>query len=364
MEIKIKTNNLTTMLKTISNITTLKKESDIFSYILIKKIKNKIFCIAINEEIEIVTTCEEKDKNEENIDLIIKYELLYNICKSTKNDSYIIFKKNNDLTDIITEKSIFKIPNLHNSDYPSFKKDNSKSIIIKTTSNEFKNLLKYHYAIINNIYNNKMLEDYILIEANKNSLNAVAYNGIQNAFSQILIQENIKKTKIILHKNIIKEFINLYKSNVQIFIKISENYLKIIDKETTITARLTNIIYDIPDKNVVDSVIITSILINTRDFRNAIAMLKSICQDNILVLDIKYDKIIIIIKNKSEYGETLLQAKIKGEEIKINLNYTDLRNILKIIESEELEIIITEKKTIIFKEEKNICIYTTKIFKK
>lgn len=356
MEIKINPIKLLNMLRIISGATCLTKKNDIFAYILIKRIKNKLFCISINDEIEIVTTGTIEDNTDITTDFIIKYDLIYNICRFSKNDTYIKIKKTQNCIEINTNISSFNIPTLHNSEYPSFKNEKKSLIKIQTTSSDLKNLFYYPYIILSE-HNKNIFSDGLLIDINKNCINSFSSDGVKTAFSQMLIKESNNKIKLIIPKSIIKEFINTYKENEIIFLNISENYIKIINNKTTITTRLINNLYD----NIYQSIslkMMTKTITNTNEFKKAITLLNPICYNNILVLTIKTDKIILTVKHKSEHGTTIIKAKSDDPEITISLDYNNLTNILKIIQSEYTEIIITEnKKNIIIKEPTLNCIY-------
>jgi DNA polymerase-3 subunit beta len=358
MEINITPKDLLEMLKIVEGGLSTIKNNEAFSSILIKKIKNKIFCISINEDIEIVTFKETKDLNEENVDVILKYELIYNICRSIKDNSEIkILKKQNSI-EIHTKNSTFELPAVYSTYFPSFRTE--KKILLKTKiySSELKKLFQYPFITVSENNQQNFLNG-ILIDINNNSINAIASDGIKTAFSQILIKELNTRIKIIIPKILIKEFINTYNENEINIINISENYIKIINNKVTLTTRLINDIYE---NNIINTKYdkFTQITLNTNELSRSLNLLKTICNNNILVLNSKPNKIILTAKHKLETGSTILNAKIYGEELNLNLNFKHITNITKIIQSEKIEIIVPEKKTFILIKEKNLnCIYIT-----
>lgn len=93
MIIKIKLNKLKKMLNSIAGVIKNKKKESIYAYLLIKIIKNKIFCVAVNEEIELITY-DIYENYTEDIDVVLKFNFINEICKkTTDNDSNIYIKK-------------------------------------------------------------------------------------------------------------------------------------------------------------------------------------------------------------------------------------------------------------------------------
>lgn len=363
MQIIITALNLLNMLKIIAGGTCLTKKNDIFSHILIKKIKDKIFCVAINGDIEIVTFDIITNTDDSNTDFILKYELIYNICKSLDSNSNIKIKKTLNSTEIETINSSFSFPTLYNIDFPSFKTDKKSLLTIKLPTLELKNLLYYPYITVAE-NNQKLFLNGILLDINKNSITALSSDGFRLSFSQTLITTLHKRFKIIIPKIIIKEFLNICKETDTAFINISDNFIKIITNKITLTTKLINDIYENSNIKLLSKKL-TLTKINVNELKRAITILNAICyNNNMLVLNIKTDKIIITVKYKSEHGTTIIKAKSYGEELDISLNYKHITSLLKIIKSEEIEIIVTEKKNnIILKEPKINCIYIITPFK-
>ena len=89
-------------------------------------------------------------------------------------------------------------------------------------------------------------------------------------------------------------------------------------------------------------------------------LLKSLCKNNLIILNSKEKKINLTVKNKLENGTTMLNAKIFGQDIIININFKHLNDLIRTIESQKIEIIIPEKKTFILIKEENLnSIYIT-----
>lgn len=358
MEIKIKAKDLIDMLKIVEGGISPTQKDEIALSILLKKIKNKVFCISINEEIEIVTYKEITEYNEESIDVILRYELIYNICRSTKQDSYIRIFKTNNFTEIQTNSSVFEAPLIYSANYPSFRSEKQILFKLKISSKELIKLFQYPFITVSENNQQDFLNG-ILIDINNNSLTSLASDGIKTSFSQILVADSNKRLKIIISKKLIKEFTNTFQENEINIINITENYIKIINSKVTLTSRLINEYYD---NNIINTQYekCTKIILNTSELKKSINVLKTICNNNVLVLNYKLNKISLTVKHKSETGVVKLDSIASGKDLNLNLNFRHINNISKIIQSEKTEIIIPESKAfIIIREKKLNCIYIT-----
>ncbi|HIH2763394.1 MAG TPA: hypothetical protein ACYCDB_00215 [Candidatus Azoamicus sp.] len=119
MIIKIKVSKLINMIKIVSNIIKNRKKDSILSYILIKIIKKKIFCISINEEIEIVTY-EEYENYINDVEILIRCDFIYEICRRCEEDSDIFIKKNKNSIEIKINETYFMFPNTSSEKFPCF----------------------------------------------------------------------------------------------------------------------------------------------------------------------------------------------------------------------------------------------------
>ncbi len=200
MKINIKISLLTNMLKKISGGIKKNDKTSILSHVLIKVFKNNILCTSINEEIEIITYDILNDLTTEG-EFIVKYDIIYNICKTNDLNSIISITKKHNSIEISSNNSIFKIPCLHNQIFPSLENDTNTLINIKIDNKLLKNLFKNsHLAASDN--NPRLFLNGILLEINKNNITTLSSNGFRLFFSHNTINNNndYKKIKIILPK--------------------------------------------------------------------------------------------------------------------------------------------------------------------
>jgi DNA polymerase III subunit beta len=351
MKITIKSYYIKKMIKIVSNCIKNSKNNDIFSHILVKNINNNFFIISINEELEIATFTNLESKDNKNGEIVIKYNTIYNICKYIDDDNDILIERENKIIKIKHGNNFFKIPISYENIFPSFKIE--KNIInIKIKTKKLVELFKYSYsAVAEN--NPKLSLNGILMDFNKNSINTLSSDGFRLTFSQILFKANIKKFKVIITKNLIKEFLNLEHDENFSIINVSNNYFKIITRHVTLTSKIINDNYEHHLLNL-SHINNKNLTINNKDLKTSIKRISAICSVNTIIL-LSFNKNIIKlnIKNSNEYSETYIENKYTSDEIHIGLNYKYLNDILKLIDNNEIEIIITHMKRHFIIKEKN-----------
>jgi len=353
MQIKIQTQKLLKILKNISGGIKKTKKNALSSYILIKTIKKNIFCVSINEDIEIVTY-DTLEKNDNDAEILIKHDLIYNICRTNKEDSIINIIQKHNSVEVQTENSTFNLPYINNQIFPSFPHEENTLIKFKIKTNLLKNLLQK--SIITTADNSpKLFLNGILFNINKNKLNILSSDGFRIIYSYELIKNNTKKIKVIIPKNTINEIINIFNNEDYTIILISNNQIKFITTNITLTSRLVNDIYNHP-KIKISSSKNKIIQINTADMKNALNKINVLCTNNSKV-NFLFQKKQMTIKTKNNYEHVNINLKndYNKNQFKIDVNYKYFIDIIKLIENEYFYILINlkEQKIIIKEEYKN-----------
>lgn len=352
---KIKINKLLRMIKTVFGVIKNKKAHIISNLILIKNIKEKTFCVAINEEIETVSY-DINDGYNENINILIKYDIIYNICKNHNDDSLLEIKKIKNIITIRVEESFFSIPCLNDLIFPSFIHEKKFKTKIKINSLELIELLKINILSLNE-NNSKIFLNGASMEINKNSLCITSSDGIRISFSQMFLNDINKKIKIIIPKNTLIEIINNFQTEEYINILISENQVQFINKKITLTSRLIDDIYLLPYLNLINLKLI-ELKIDIKIFKNALNKISFLCTNNSKIyIEIKNNAIHFNVKNNNENAYTNFTYN-NDYNIKFNIDYKLLIDIIKIIKSEKFKLIIpNDNKYLIIKEEKLSYLY-------
>ncbi len=355
MELELKVIDIKIMLKKISGGIQKNSKKHMLSYILIKTIKNKVFYISINEEIEIVAYKTLK-YNVDDCSILIKYDLINNICRTSKNDSIIKFKKNKNSVEIVVENCTFLSQTIDEQIFPSFTDNLLPLTCIRVKAYNLKNLLT-HSSIVILGNNPRLFLNGALLTINKNIMYALSSDGFRLVFSYIFIEEQGDLVKIILPKSAINEVINIFEDDY-IDILIFENQVKFISSNLALTSKLIN-----------DTYYNSNLIINYKDsiritlkkffIQNALEKISIFCTNTSKInLKLKDNILSIKVKNNYECAKTTIKTQYKFLNMEITIIYKYLMDILKIIKSDEFEMIITKnEKIIIIKEKKYNYIY-------
>lgn len=350
------------MLRIISNGVQKNKKTSLLSNILIKTIKNSIFCIAINEELEIITHDKLDNANLDG-EIILNYDLIYNICKNSKETSMVTIKKLNNSLEIQSENSVFNTPCVNDQVFPSFKKHVNLLAHFKLKTDNLKNLFsKSHIAISEN--NPKEFLNGISLEINKNSLTTLSSDGSRLLFNQILNDSNNNRIKLILPKSSITTLMTTFENQTYTYISVSHTFIKFTTNNIIITSKLINDTYYNPNIKI-SSNFNTPVIINKNEIKDAISKLNILCtNDSRLNFQIKKNLLTINTKTKNDHAKVTLTLNNSEIEAHLGLNYKHLIDIIKTINNETFELITTvSEDTVIIKEKNSNYLYFITPFK-
>ena len=355
MIIKIKNSDLLTMLKQITGAIS-KEKGSLFEYVFIKSINENIFCMSINQEMQIITygTLIE---NQSKCEILIKYELIYHICRTHNDTSIIFLKKNNNSIDIIIENTKFSIPILDSGLFPLLY-DNTKSFIKFKVKALVLNELFKKALIPTTDDTQKNFLSGVVLNINKNKLNILSYDSFRLIYSYILVNNENEDYTIILSPKVVKEVINMSNSDDYINFAISYNYVTFISFNTTLISRVSRNIYNHP-KITLSIKNCTIISVDTKTIRKSFKKLSVLCVKNSkIIMRIDKKNITFSVQHDQHNAFITLNNKNDNTEIIITLHYNHLMDILKLITSDLFDIEISPDQTvIIIRENKKSYIY-------
>ncbi|HIH2762145.1 MAG TPA: DNA polymerase III subunit beta family protein [Candidatus Azoamicus sp.] len=357
MIIKIKVYKLMNMLKIVSKIIKNRKIESILSYILIKIIKNKIFCIAINEEIEIVTY-DVYENYIKDMEVVIKCDLIYEICKRCEDNSYIFIKKNRNSIEIKLDDIYFMLPNTFSDKFPCFENEKNNKTKFKIKSQSLHKLFSY---LLISLSENNMQEflNGVYLELNENLITAFTSDGERFTFTYDFIEEHNKNFNIIIPKQTIKEIINLTETTKNIYITLTKKYIKFVTDNTTITSKLINDIYTLPNLKIKQD-LITKISLDKNEIKKMLYKINFFIKDKKITFEFEKNTINICTQINNE--KAIIYSKINNlfkENLTVSFNNKYFSDILKYISHNTFQFIISkEKKFIIIKEDNCKYMYT------
>ncbi|MCB1712112.1 MAG: hypothetical protein KDH96_06455 [Candidatus Riesia sp.] len=348
MQVQIKNITLNMLLKRI--LKSVSPSTNNSLNILLRIIDKKIYCVAINDLIEIATY-ETLDTIQNNLEIIINYDLIYNISRKSKLDSYITLKKEKKHLEIITHDSIYKIPRKINI-LPSFELDGNKLLKINLKAKKFIYLLKHIKLSIPEGTIENFLNKFIL-EINNNTITGISSDGLRLSFFNTAINSfSSKKFKVILNKDIIKNIINIFEDDIYITMIIYNSKIKIVSENLIMTFNVMNEFYNIPNIRV-DKTRLNIFKINRALMLNIL--------DKVSILKIEHNRILFkLTKNKTfitggNFTESVTcfinhDYPIENDII-ISFNYKHLKEILKLTNEKFFDFIIAnDNKIIIIRE--------------
>lgn len=336
---------LLNLLKKISGGIDKSKRKSLYNNILLKVINNKIFCISINDYLEIVAY-DYLNKSFPSMEVIFDFSLIYNICKKTNLEDIIVLKKNRKYFEILAGNSIYKISRTFDV-FPSFDYENFciGKIKLQTTKllESFRNV---KVSISEN--NPQKFFNGFLITLNFNSLEGISSDGIRLSYFNIFGDVDISfKINSILPKTTVLEVLNIFNNDGEVYLFFYNNKIKFVTKKLTLTSKFIDDIYSVPLIDI--NFEFLKFIFDTFDFLNALEKIKILSLDSkIIFLSINNNKaflragtsnenVIIFISNKND----------KDVEFEIGFRYDYVLEIIKLFLNNEFEFIVNYNKTFI-----------------
>ncbi|ATW01901.1 DNA polymerase III subunit beta [Candidatus Legionella polyplacis] len=309
----------------------------ILDNILVDSRENKIILSATNLEIKITTyiTCNENILNQIKIPGIITIpgKKLFHILKLLNlNDtpSIIAIK---DFVLIKTNNSKFLLNTLPYKDYPisNFKNPTIKIIM---RSYDIVDLFQFTYFVIpqndSRIYLNGLLLDFT-----KGQITSVSTDGYRMAIKKIFHEKINFNSKFLLPKKGVQEILKLLLNtkNTDLVICGNENYLRFYTKLYNIELKLIKAKFPSYQK-IIPTYQDKIVLIDRDKFKQALKRVSILTNEKSKAIILHIKPSILIIKSTNKEKENaieLLNANIKGKEIKIGVNVDYLLDILNIL---------------------------------
>lgn len=356
MLVKIKNNDLYSMLKQMATVVLKEKGSFFSEYILIKVMNNNIYCIAINNDIEIITYNNLQYQHNDN-EILIKYDLINHICKTHKSEAVLIIKRNYNLLNIIIENTKFCMPILDSKFFPLLRHEEYQIIKFKTKTKSLINSLKL--SLIPKLDDTqKHLLTKIFLDINCNKLNIFSSDNLRLIYSYVLIDGNNEKFNLVLSSKIIKEIINVFSNDDDIYIAISNNYITLVSNNTTLICKTLNEKFSYSNALFLKKIIhITSVV--TQNIKNIFRRFSILCNKNTKIhLTFSKDKIVFATSVAHNQFVISLNSKSKIDNLVISFYYENFTDILKLINSNKFDIeMSTDYNILIIKEKEKNYVY-------
>lgn len=345
MSFVIESFKLLNLLKKISGGIDKSKKNSLYNNILLKVIDNKIFCIAVNDYLEIVTYDYLKNSFS-TIEIIFDFSLIYSICKKTNINDFIVFKKNKKYFEILAGNSVYRISRIFNT-FPSFDYDNCYRGKIKLEVNKLLDCFRHIKVSISDNNPQNFLNGFFCT-LNSNSLEGIASDGIRLSYFNIFGDIDFDgKLNVILPKVTVSEVLNIFSNKGEIYLFFYDNKIKFVTKNLTLTSKFIDDTYNVPIVDIRFEYL--KFIFNTFDFLNALEKIKILSLDSkIVFLSINNNKAFLRAGTSNENVIVFIENKnIKNIEFEIGFRYDYMLEVIRLFFHDEFDFIVNSKKTFI-----------------
>lgn len=337
MRITISQKDLNKGLNIVQKAVTAKTSMPILSGILLEAYDNKLFFTATDLEIGINTyvDCEVIETGA----IVVQSKLLGDFIRKLPNNAIISIKTTeNNSMDIKCLNSDFNILCNSEKEFPknTFENDGIKFNI---NSDTLKKLIKYtSFAVSQD--NSKPVFTGCLLESKDGKCNFVALDTFRMAVKteDVNLQEDVYT---IIPSKALNEVIRILEDGIcDVGLIISESHISFkIENTTVISCLLEGKFIDY--KSLLKTEYISKITINTNELKNSIERVSLLAREdknNLIIFDIKENT--MQINSNSDVGKAEEFIVLKGKEgndLKIGFNSKFISDVLKIVETEEIE---------------------------
>lgn len=312
----------------------------LLSNILFEADNDFLYLSATDMDISVRIKCK-VDKIEQAGKTTIPKKIIALIKEFTDDDIKIETDKN-DNTKVQCKKASYKINGLPAEDFPVLQLDEKKLETIKMPQKLLKEIIsKIYYAALKDTTKRNLNGVFFKFEGNKieavaTDAHRLAYyksdikTGVKSKFDYIIPLKTINEIVKVLSDDDTKEItINFYDKVIEFQMENIEIVSRIIDE-------------NYPNYNqVIPKEFHMEAFVNKEEFASAIRRAATITSDKSKIVIIKLDKNkLVIVAQAQDEGEAFEEIEIKydGEPIEVSYNAAYIMDVLKVIESDTIEI--------------------------
>ncbi|MEI7542007.1 MAG: DNA polymerase III subunit beta [bacterium] len=264
------------------------------------------------------------------------------LIKEFPDDEIKIDTDKNDNTKVQCKKASYKINGLPAEDFPFLQLDDKKLDTVKMSQRLLKDIIaKMYYAALKDTTKRNLNGVFFKFEGNK--IEAVATDAHRLAYYKAEIKTGVKtKCDYIIPLKTINEIVKVLSDDdtKEITMNFYEKVISFQLDNMEIVSRIIDENY--PNYNqVIPKEFHMEAFVNKEDFASAIRRAATITSDKSKIVIMKLEKNKLIINAQSpDEGEALEEIDIKydGEPIEVSYNAAYIMDVLKVIESDTIEI--------------------------
>lgn len=338
MKLKALQKDLSKSLNLSSRFISNKAQLPVLSNVLLKTQKTQLQINATNLETSISVSIGAKIEKEGEITVPAKIlaELISNL-----NSDQITLTGEKETLKIDTDNFKGKISGMNSSDFPKIPNEISKSATNLPDVDFYSSLGKVLFSV--SLDDTRPILTGVLMLFHDTSLTLVSSDGFRLSKKTMTLKTKSSSKKIILPKNSLSEVGRIYQeSKNPILFEESKDIsqaLFAIDR-TILSTRLIE--GDFPDfEKIIPTSANIKILLDKNEFLRAVKLSSVFAKDASNTIKLKVGEgSIQIISESQKLGqeETMLDAKVEGNELEISFNYRFIEEFLNIVEGDNVEI--------------------------
>lgn len=321
-----------------------KTSMSILECIVINAKDNKIKLIANDMELGIETIV--KGTIIEEGSVAIDAKIFSDIVRKLPENEIYINLNDNNITEIICEKSKFNISSQTTEDFPNLPTiEKYKPIVISQFS--LKEIIRQTVFSISDNENNKIMNGE-LFEIKDNNLKVVALDGHRIAIRKIELSENNEDNKIIVPGKTLLEISKILSGEIDEYVNIytTDKHILFEFNNTIVLSRLIEGEFYKIDQ-MLSSDYETKIIINKRELQNSIERALLLIRDSdkkSIVLYISNNMMELKVNTEIGALNEQIDINLEGKDIIIGFNGKFLLDALRVIDDENIEMYLINAK--------------------
>lgn len=342
MKLTVLQENLKTAVALTSHFTSPKAQLPILGNILLKADKTKLNLSSTNLEISVITSIAAKIEDEGEITVNGK---TFNDVISNLSSGSIEVEALQEQIKITSGKFKSNILGSNSSDFPSLPTESGKNKFSLNREEFINSLSKVLFSVSSD--ETRPILTGVLFVFKEKSLKLVATDGFRLSEVKLKGEVDVEDLKIIIPKTVLYELtkISSDSENIEVSFDNESNQIIFTIGDITLSSRIIE--GEFPDyEKIIPSSSIAEINIDKAEFEKSIKLASVFARDSGKIVKFKVleDQLSITAESSSS-GNQEMSLEIRSDEpidneINIMFNYSFIEDVLKVIEDDEVKIII------------------------
>ncbi len=341
MKIEVRTENLLKCLQSVIGVVERKQTMPILANVLVSVTDEKLSITGTDLEVELISTT--SVSSTDNGSFTIPGRKLLDICRALPSTSDLSLQQDDSKISISSKRSKFSLSTLPENEFPLIKGINDMEVI-SIDQSSLKNLIKKtHFSMAQQDV--RYYLNGLLIESEGTKLRAVATDGHRLAVSETdLAESRDEKKQVILPRKGVIELQRLLDKKGKIEVLLGSNHIRVNFEDVCFTSKLID--GNFPEyQRVIPANPENKLKVNTESLKGALSRAAILSNEKYrgIRLIVQKDDLIIQAHNpEQEQAEEKMDVNYDGSEIEIGFNVNYLIDALNAIDSEDVNVLLTD----------------------